>query len=886
MANYEGSLHSMGELLQELYPICRSITGNGVRQTLEIIARVLPELRMHEVPSGTRVFDWIIPPEWNIQDAYLENESGERLIDFKNQNLHVVSYSTAIDRQLTWQELIPKLYSLPQKPTWIPYRTSYYKRDWGICLTHQQLQTLDQESQYRVRIDSQLNEHGSLSYGELFLPGRLRDEFIFSAHICHPSMANDNLSAIVVAMLLASKLAQKSRRYSYRFLFAPGTIGCLTWLAQNRRAWSSIRGGLVLALLGDSNPLTYKRSRHAMSRIDLLVQDHLTKHDEQGRILSFAPTGYDERQFGSQEINLPVGRLTRSQEGEYQEYHSSGDNLSFIKPEALTNSLCFLEGILDSLESDRVYRSVVTTGEVQLGRHGLYDLPVGSSGICSSEQRLAIQWTLNLANGQLGLQQIATCSRLPLETHAKAADLLLDHQLIEETDSLNQNKPINHGSLKSIPKPSSVALALSAHAHDVIPGGCHTYAKGDDQYPENAPRFIESGRGCHVYDSDGNRFIEYGMGLRSVGLGHAYPAVCQAAARQMLLGSNFTRPATIELQAAEALREIIPNAEMVKFTKNGSDATTAAVKLARAFTGRDRVVICREHPFFSTDDWFIGTTPMNAGIPDAIRELTTFFAYNQIESLLEQFRKFPNQISCVILEAATTSEPEGNFLIEVQEICRSEGAVLVLDEMITGFRWHLGGAQAEYGIIPDLSTFGKALGNGFAVAALTGRREIMQLGGLQHADPRVFLLSSTHGAETLALAAAMENIAIYRSEPVIEALYRQGRRLRDGLQSIIRDLCLENHFLVLGRDCNLVFATLDQQLNRSQAFRTLVLQELIRRGVLAPSLVVSYSHTDADIDYTISAFAEALEVYKLALRHGVEMYLEGRPSKPVFRQFN
>jgi glutamate-1-semialdehyde 2,1-aminomutase len=430
------------------------------------------------------------------------------------------------------------------------------------------------------------------------------------------------------------------------------------------------------------------------------------------------------------------------------------------------------------------------------------------------------------------------------------------------------------------------SAALRKKAHAVIPGGAHTYAKGDDQFPEISPGFIARGEGCHVWDSEGNEFIEYGMGLRAVTLGHAYPSVVEAAYKQMLLGNNYTRPATIELECAEELLSLLPNAEMVKFAKDGSDATTGAVRLARAYTGRDLVARCADQPFFSVDDWFIGDTPMSAGIPQGIRDLTVQFRYNNIESLQTLFAEHPGKIACVILEAATAVEPEPNFFPQLQKLCRQHGAVFILDEMITGFRWDLGGAQKYYNIEPDLSTFGKAIANGFSLSALVGKKEIMKLGGLQHDKERVFLLSTTHGAENHSLAAAIETMHIYKHEKVIERLYRQGERVREGLTRVARELGVQDYFQVVGKAPNLVYATRDREKKPSQFFRALFLQEMIQQGFLMPSLVVSFSHNDADIDRTIEAAGEALQVYKKALEDGVEKYLVGRPVKPVFRKFN
>ena len=427
---------------------------------------------------------------------------------------------------------------------------------------------------------------------------------------------------------------------------------------------------------------------------------------------------------------------------------------------------------------------------------------------------------------------------------------------------------------------------LQSKSHSLIPGGAHTYAKGDDQFPELAPGFLERGKGCHVWDLDGNEFIEYGMGLRSVTLGHAYEPVVEAACRQMGLGVNFNRPSSIEVQCAQKLLGLIDGAEMVKFAKNGSDVTTAGVKLARAFTGRDMVAICADHPFFSVDDWFIGTTDMSAGIPQVVKDLTVRFRYNDIESLRSLFELYPDQIACVFMEAERLQPPNEGFLQQVKETCHANGALLIFDEIITGFRWHLGGAQKYHGVVPDLSTFAKAMANGFAVAALVGKREIMELGGLYHEKERVFLLSTTYGAETHGLAAALATMKIYETEPVIEHLHRQGEKLARGIGQSVQEHHLEGFFGVLGKPCNLLYYTNDENQRPSQSFRALFLQELIKRGVIAPSLVTSYSHSDQDVDLTLDAINEALYIYRKALDEGCETYLVGRPVKPPLRRYN
>jgi glutamate-1-semialdehyde 2,1-aminomutase len=424
---------------------------------------------------------------------------------------------------------------------------------------------------------------------------------------------------------------------------------------------------------------------------------------------------------------------------------------------------------------------------------------------------------------------------------------------------------------------------LSRRAHALIPGGAHTYAKGDDQYPEQSPAFIVRGKGCHVWDMDGNEFIEYGMGLRAVMLGHAFPRVVTAATRQMQLGTNFVRPAPIEVECAEHFLQLVPTADMVKFGKHGSDALDGAVRLARAHSGRDYIAICGDHPFFSTADWFIGTTAMPRGVPDWVRSRTVKFRYNDLASVTSLFNEYPEQIACVLLEPARLEEPAEQFLSRLKELCSRNGALLVFDEMVTGFRWHRSGAQHVYGVTPDLSTFGKGIANGFALSALAGRREIMELGGYDHDRERVFLMSTTHGAETHAMAAGIASMSTYRDEDVVGHLYRQGGRLRQGVEQAAVAAGVSRQIECLGRDCALLFTTLDQNGQASQEFRTLFLQELIRRGILAPSFMVSYSHSDADIGYTVDAVAEALIVYRKALEDGVDKFLVGRSVKPVFR---
>ena len=431
-------------------------------------------------------------------------------------------------------------------------------------------------------------------------------------------------------------------------------------------------------------------------------------------------------------------------------------------------------------------------------------------------------------------------------------------------------------------KSFAASNAYVAAVHDLIPGGAHTYAKGDDQYPAGMAPVIERGTGCRVQDVDGNEYVEFGSGLRSNLLGHGFKPVVQAVRGWLEDGVNFVRPHRIELEAAERLTDLIPSAEMVKFGLNGSDATTAAVRLARAYTGRDMVAVCRDQPFFSTDDWFIGTTPMSAGIPEASRRLTVQFAYNDLEDLARLFDAYPGQIAAVILEAETVQPPAPGYFDGLRRLCDRHGALLVLDEMITGFRWHERGAQFVHGIDPDLCTFGKGIANGFPVSALTGRRDVMRLGGFVD-DDRVFLLSQTAGAQPWALAAMMAVIDSCQRDRVSEKLHRIGGELRRGIEEVVADAGLSAYFQLRGRDCNLIYQARDDAGQPSQAFRTLVLQEFIDRGILAPSFVVCAAHDPAAIRQTIDAVAELMPVYRQALEHGIDQVLRGRPVQPAIR---
>lgn len=441
-----------------------------------------------------------------------------------------------------------------------------------------------------------------------------------------------------------------------------------------------------------------------------------------------------------------------------------------------------------------------------------------------------------------------------------------------------------------------------------IPGGAHTYSRGADQYPSNAPQILDRGLGAYVWAPDGTRYLDYGMALRAVTLGYADPRVNAAAFREIEKGNNLTRASETELLAAELLIDLIPSAEMVKFAKNGSNVTTAAVKIARAFTGRRYVCIPRQQPFFSFDDWFIGTTSIQRGIPTDHAATTLVFDYNDLPSLQALFDAYPDEIAAVMLEPATTLVPcdagctaelshdtncascpnhDKNFLQRVQKLCRQNGSLFILDEMITGFRWNLAGAQNYFGVQPDLSTFGKGMANGFSVAAVTGRREVMEVGSIDKPGAeRTFLLSTTHGGEMCGLGAFIETVSIYREKDVCQHMWKYGQRLKDGLTEVARECGVDKHFVMDGPAISLNYLTKDATGAMSTKFRTLFSQEMIRCGVLMPWIAVSYSHGDNELDQTLTAARKALKVYAQALTDGVEKYLIGPEIRPVFRKFN
>lgn len=427
---------------------------------------------------------------------------------------------------------------------------------------------------------------------------------------------------------------------------------------------------------------------------------------------------------------------------------------------------------------------------------------------------------------------------------------------------------------------------LRQKSHKLIPAGAHTYSKADDQFPEMSPGFIVRGKGAYVWDIDNNQYIDWGMGLRSVILGHAYEPVLQAVREQLELGTNFTRPSVIEVELAELLVNTIPCAEMVKYAKNGSDVTAAAVRLARAYTGRKYIAVCREHPFFSFYDWFIGSTPVDAGIPEDIKQLTIKFSYNDIDSLKELFERYPGQIAAVILEPVQSAPPKDNFLQQVRQLCDQNGTVMILDEMITGFRMDIQGAQSLFNVKPDLATFGKAIANGFSLAVLAGKREILELGGIYHDKPKVFLLSATNGAETHSLTAGIATINELKKHNVPLYITNIGQRLIDGINSIAGSLDLEKYIRAYGYSCSPVLEFKDQEGIVSMPFRTLFLQETIARGVMMPYIAVSFAHGESELSATLEAVEGTFKVYKKALAEGLDKHLTGRPVKPVFRKYN
>ena len=415
------------QLIKEIYPFCRSITGDGVRLTHDILKQYIP-LEIHEIPSGTEVFDWTIPKEWNIKDACVKNSRGERIIDFQTSNLHVVSYSIPINRIMSLEKLKQHLHTLPDHPDWIPYRTSYYKETWGFCLSHNQFLNLEDE-QYEVFIDSSLKE-GHLTYGEYCLQGETSDEVLISCHSCHPSLCNDNLSGVALSAILGKYMKALSLRYSYRFLFIPGTVGSIAWLYTNENRVPRIKHGMVLACLGDRGKSTYKRSRRGNAEIDRAAA-HVLKHSRSDyEVVDFIPYGYDERQYCSPGFNLPVGCLMRTPHGRYPEYHTSADNLDLVRPESLADSFLKCLKIFQILEGNRKYMNLNPRCEPQLGKRGLYGALGGQQDAVADQ--MAMLWILNLSDGSHTLLDIAYRANMDFRTILAAADALRDKGLLEE----------------------------------------------------------------------------------------------------------------------------------------------------------------------------------------------------------------------------------------------------------------------------------------------------------------------------------------------------------------------------------------------------------------------------------------------------------------------
>jgi aminopeptidase-like protein len=425
----------MHDLIRELYPICRSITGNGVRQTLDILRRHVP-LTVHEVPSGTQVLDWTVPREWNVREAYIKDPQGAVVVDFRTSNLHVVGYSVPVRTKLPLRELREHLFTLPDAPDLVPYRTSYYREGWGFCMSQRQLDALP-DGEYEVVIDATLVD-GSLTYGEFYLPGSTEEEVLFSTHTCHPSLCNDNLSGIALTTFLAKHLSANSLRYSYRFLFLPATIGSITWLHRNRQHLGWIRHGLVVTCVGDPGRFTYKRSRRGDAEIDRVAPYVLTAAACDHDCVDFSPYGYDERQYCSPGFNLPIGSLTRSSHGRYSEYHTSADNLDLVRPECLQEAFARYLDVVRVLEGNVRYENRAPFGEPQLGKRGLYRT---SGPLRDTSDEMAMLWVLNLSDGYHTLLDIAVRSGISFESIRRAADALLAAELLRPSPSRSSTTP-------------------------------------------------------------------------------------------------------------------------------------------------------------------------------------------------------------------------------------------------------------------------------------------------------------------------------------------------------------------------------------------------------------------------------------------------------------
>ena len=445
--NIQNTGNEIYDLVEDLFPICRSITGNGVRETLEIIKKHIP-IETHEIPTGTKVFDWVIPKEWNITDAYVKNSKGEKIIDFKKSNLHILNYSIPINKKVSLSELKEHVFTLPEHPNWIPYRTSYYEENWGFCITHEQFEKLT-EDEYEVVIESTLKE-GHLTYGELLLKGESENEILFSCYVCHPSMCNDNLSGVSLLTFLAKYISKKKLKYSYRFLFIPETIGAITWLSVNEKKVNKIKGGLVATCLGDQGNITYKKTRDGHSIIDKIVEKVLKESGEKYEIIDFFPAGSDERQFSSPGFNLPIGSMTRTIYGKFPQYHTSADNLDFVQPRYFQSTFekyvlviskledCFVSTSIskESIQKDSneknglMFKNIYPKCEPNLGKRGLYDM-IGAKkdGL---DNKMPIFWVLNFSDGENSLLDISQRSKIKLEDLKLAAERLVKVGLIQQ----------------------------------------------------------------------------------------------------------------------------------------------------------------------------------------------------------------------------------------------------------------------------------------------------------------------------------------------------------------------------------------------------------------------------------------------------------------------
>ena len=423
-------------------------------------------------------------------------------------------------------------------------------------------------------------------------------------------------------------------------------------------------------------------------------------------------------------------------------------------------------------------------------------------------------------------------------------------------------------------------------AHDLIPAGAHTYSRTDEVFPSNAPRVIDHTKGVYCWDVDGNKYLDYGMACRSVTVGYGYERIADAAIAQIRNGNTATKASKVEVDAAETLVDLIPWVDMVKFAKNGSTVTTAATKLARAYTGRKYIVRCREHSFFSYDDWFIGDTVMNCGIPQDIKNLTLDFSYNDIASVRKIFEEHKGDIACLIMEPSDAEEPKDNFLQEVGKLCKEYGVVYILDEMITGFRWDLQGACKYYGVEPDLVTYGKGMANGFSVTALGGKREIMELGGLIPGRERVFLISTTHGAEMSGMGAFIETVNVYKELDVTGHIWSIGRKLCEGIREIAEEFGVQEYIYTSGAACSPNLVICGKEKEPSMEYRTVFMQKMLDEGVLMPCISIAYEHGEEEVDVTLNAIHKATKVYLEALNGNVNDYITGNVIKPVFRKYN